>query len=371
MSARETLAAWVDGLGAGLDTLGAALDALAPGLGAGDWGLHHPALLVAGLAAAALALGRARRASARIDWPALPEAEAAGAARRDPEAWLRAGLRALAVAALAVAVAGPVVRRPAALPPELGLDLVLVVDASGSMQALDAELGGEWRTRLELARTVVSRFARRRAASGDRVGLVVFGEDAYTQCPLTRDGALLASTLARVRPGVAGENTALGDALALAVKRVTARTQARDDARVIVLLTDGRSNAGEIPVDVATAVARTRGVRVHTVGIGSEGRVAMDRGETAAGRGLRFARHDLDADALERIARHTAGRFFRARRPADLASVYDAIDALERTERPARARRLETPRPEPWLALGGGWVALELLALSILRRPLP
>ena len=87
--------------------------------------------------------------------------------------------------------------------------------------------------------------------------------------------------------------------------------------------------------------------------------------------GVWLARQDLDAKTLEWIAEHTGGRFFRALRPDDLADVYASIDALERSERPAEARRLETPRPEPWLALGGGLVALELLGLSILRRPLP
>jgi len=338
---------------------------------AGEVALRSPAALA--LLGAALWAGARllRRPDARLAWPALPEARAAGAGRADADPWLRAGLRALAIAALAVAAAEPVVRRAASPPPERGLDLVLVVDASGSMQALDAELAGAWGTRLDLAREVVSRFARQRAASGDRVGLVVFGEEAFTQCPLTRDGALLAASLERVRPGVAGENTALGDALALAVKRVTARREASEGERVVVLLTDGRSNAGELPVDVATALARSQGVRVHTVGIGGEGRVAMDRPDGAARRGLHFARQDLDGETLAWIAEHTGGRFFRASRPGDLGAVYDTIDAIERSDRPGDARRLETPRPEPWLALAGGLVALELVGLSILRRPLP
>jgi len=356
---------------------------VSPELAGGEIALRSPAaLLLLGLALWA-ALRILRRPAPRMAWPAWPEARAAGAGRSDPDPWLRAGLRGLAMAALVVAVAEPVTRRVASPPLERGLDLVLVVDASGSMRALDAAFGGEfdaeigselgvgWGTRLDLAREVVARFAQRRAASGDRVGLVVFGEQAFTQCPLTRDGALLAASLERVRAGVAGENTALGDALALAVKRVAARRGAHAGERVVVLLTDGRSNAGEIPVDVATALARSQGVRVHTVGIGGEGRVAMERPEGAARRGLHFARQDLDTATLREIAEHTGGRFFRASRPADLGVVYEAIDGLERSERPAELRRLETPRLEPWLALGGGLVALELLLLSILRRPLP
>jgi len=335
------------------------------------WALRHPTALVLSLLAGWAAWRLLRQRPASVAWPALAEARAAGARRRDPDPWLRALLRAGAVAALAVVLAGPVSRHPAAPPPERGLDLMLVVDASRSMQSLDAEVAGEWRTRLDLARLVVSRFAQQRAESGDRVGLVVFGEHAFTQCPLTRDGALLAASLSRVQPGVAGESTALGDALALAVKRVTIRAQGDDDTRVVVLLTDGRSGAGEIPVDVATELARSLGVRVHTVGIGSEGPVAMGGREGAAGQGLQFERHDLDAETLEAIARHTGGQFFRARRSDDLAAVYARIDALERTERPAPGRSLERPLPEPWLALAGGLVVLEILGLGVARRALP
>lgn len=337
-----------------------------------DLGVRHPEVLALAILGALVAARIARASMRGLAWPALPEARLAGLRPNDPDRWLRAALRGTAIAALAVCLAQPVLRRPSAPPPELGLDLVLVVDASGSMQALDAQLDGELQTRLELAKRVVARFARERAASGDRVGLVVFGEAAFTQCPLTRDGELLGAALARVGPGVAGENTALGDALALAVRRVRARADAAvpGDGRVIVLLTDGRNNAGEIPVDVAAELARASGVRVHTVGIGGEGRVPMGRPEGAAGQGLRFAQHDLDAATLEAIAEHTGGRFFRALGGADLAAVYAEIDTLERVERPATLRRIETPRPEPWLLLAAGCVAAELLGLSVARRAL-
>lgn len=338
---------------------------LPPGLA-----LERPELLLLVVVAGFAAHRLLRRREAALAWPALGEARTAGGRPREPDRLARALLRGAAIAALVVAAAGPGQQRPA-LPPEQGLDLLLVVDASGSMQALDAEIEGGWRTRLELAKRVVSRFARQRAATGDRVGLVVFGDHAFTQCPLTRDGELLAASLERVRSGVAGENTALGDALALAVKRVSARGERSQGARVVVLLTDGRNNVGELPVDVAAELARARGVRVHTVGIGSEGRVAMARAEGAAGRGLRFARHDLDSDTLARIAAHTGGRSFQALRPADLDAVYREIDALERSERPAAARAVTTPRPEPWLALAAGFVSLELLGWSVLRRPMP
>jgi Ca-activated chloride channel family protein len=335
------------------------------------WALRHPEALYLAFLAAAAAVWIVRARNGGFAWPAFEELRAAGGRTRDHDRFVRATLRAGAILALAIAAADPVLQRPSAPPFELGLDLALVVDASGSMQALDARIEGTFRTRLELAQRVVARFARQRAVAGDRVGLVVFGDHAFTQCPLTRDGELLAASLSRVRAGVAGENTALGDALALAVKRVRARGRDATEGRVVVLLTDGRSNAGEIPVDVAAELARASGVRVHTVGIGGEGRVAMERLEGTAGRGLRFARHDLDADTLEWIAQHTGGRFFRAVRADDLEAVYRSIDALERLERPAPGRRSETPRPEPWLAFAAGFLSLELLGFSVARRTLP
>src|SRR5690606_2988823 len=242
--------------------------------------LARPAWLAVGLALAALGLAlAARRTPDALPWPAWPEAEAAGA-RRDRTRWLAGAARLAALGALAVAIAGPVREHRAPPPPGEGLDLVLVLDASDSMRALDAEVGGQWRTRFELAREVEARFARQRAAEGGGVGRGVFGEAACTLGPLTGDGALLEAALARAGPGMAGGATALGDALALAVKRVAPRAEggrARGPraGRLVVLLTDGRSNTGAVPPDVAAALAAARGVRVHTVGIRTTGEVAM------------------------------------------------------------------------------------------------
>jgi Ca-activated chloride channel family protein len=329
-----------------------------------DW---LPWLALASVVALVAAL---RRQPAAIAWSAMPEALAAGARRFDLAPALARSLRLCALFALAVVLAGPVgVQR---VPPEpgRGLDLVLVVDASGSMRALDAELAGERRTRLALAREVVARFAQQRAAEGDRVALVVFGETAFTLCPLTSDGALLRAALARVEAGVAGEATALGEALALAVKRVGASATAA--GRVAVLLTDGRHNAGAVSVEAATALAAGDRLRVHTVAIGSAGEgVLMERGAGAAGRGLRFERHDVDASSLAAIAAGTGGRFFAARRSSDLAPVYAEIDQLERPARRLPPRTRRRAHPEPWLAFAGGCLLGELALARVLWRRLP
>jgi Ca-activated chloride channel family protein len=343
--------------------------------GLGFDALVHPAWLALGLVLAALGLWlAARRPPDALPWPAWPEAAGAGA-RPDRARWLGRAARAAALAALALAIAGPVTEHRAPPAPGEGLDLVLVLDASDSMRALDAELDGEWHTRFELAREVVARFARERASEGDRVGLVVFGETAFTLCPLASDGALLAAALARAEPGMAGGATALGDALALAVKRVAPaaedRPQGQAQGRVVVLLTDGRSNTGAVPPDVAAALAAARGVRVHTVGIGSTGEVAMQAPESTRGRALRFERHDLDETTLVSIAGAAGGRFFAARSSAALTDVYAEIDALERVLRRPPPRVRHAPRPEPWLAIGGGLLALELVLSRGLARRIP
>ncbi len=327
-------------------------------------------LLLLATAAATLLAIRARPEA--LAWPGQREARAAGARRFDAVRAAGLALRSGALVALALALAGPVAIHRAPPEPGSGLDLVLVIDASGSMRALDAKLEGEWRTRLDLALEVVARFAGHRTAEGDRVALVVFGESAFTECPLTSDGALLGAALGRIEAGMAGEATALGDALALAVKRAAAagaRGQAGAAGRVAVLLTDGRHNAGAVSVEVATALAAAEGLRVHTVGIGSAGaQVPMAR---ARGRAPRFERHDVDAATLERIAAATGGRFFPARRSSDLAQVYREIDALERVVRqlPPRIRRSE--RPEPLLALAGGLLLVEITLARVVRRRLP
>jgi Ca-activated chloride channel family protein len=338
-------------------------------------GVAAPGRLALLLALAALALAlAARRRPPALAWPALAEARAAGAHRFDPvraAAWL---LRAGALAALAVALAEPFARAPAAALETPGLDVVLAVDASASMRALDVSHEGETRTRLALAREAVARFAARRTAAGDRVALVIFGETAFTQVPLTRDGSMLHAALARLEPGVAGEATALGDALALSVRRALAGAPAEPEpaagpgeGRVVVLLSDGRSNAGGVPVDVAIALARRAGVRVHGVAIGTRGDVPV----ASPTGGVRFERHDVDPETLRRVSDTTGGRFFAVRASRDLDGVYDAIDALERVPRALSGAPAGAPRPEPWLAAAAALLSGEIALARVLGRRLP
>lgn len=325
-------------------------------------------------ALAMLLLARTRPAAA--DWPGQAEAVEAGARRRDPVRLLGLLLRAASLLLLGGVLAGPVGVQRASPEPGFGLDIVLVVDASGSMRALDTQVGDSWQTRLDLARRVVARFAERRAQEGDRVALVVFGESAFTQCPLTSDGALLAAAVERVEAGMAGEATALGDALGLAVKRAlgaeAAPGQSAASGKLAVLLTDGRHNAGALSVESSLALAVDAGLRVHTVAIGTSGdQVLMAAPAEAAVRAPRLERHDVDSATLDRIANATGGLFFPAHSSGDLDAVYAEIDAIERVERPLPARQRKTDRPEPLLALAGLCLLCEVTLVRGLWRRVP
>jgi Ca-activated chloride channel family protein len=310
-------------------------------------------------------------------WPGLDEARAAGARRFDAWRGAAIGLRALALVSLVFVFANPMRVHRAPPEPGFGLDLVLAVDASGSMRSVDTHIGGERRSRLELARRVIARFAEDRASEGDRVALVVFGESTFTPCPLTSDGALLANALRRVEAGVAGEATAIGDALALAVKRALAGSSRSESdspiaGRVVVLLTDGRNNAGRVPIEIAIALARGEGVRVHTVGIGTAGReVPVIRSGPETPNEMEFERHDVDFETLKRIAAETGGRFFPARSSEQLTSIYRDIDALERVARQLPPRVRHAPHPEPFLAFAGFCLLMEIGGTRVLRRRIP
>jgi Ca-activated chloride channel family protein len=264
-----------------------------------------------------------------------PRAAGAFALPRPDLAWaLSVALRAGALACLVAALARPVGLIPENPAGGVGVDLVVALDASGSMKALDAQLDGRRVTRLELARRVVSDFVRER--DGDRIGLVVFGEHAFTQCPLSVDHRLVQESLARTEAGVAGDATAIGEAIGLATRRLRVAGAPDDARRVIVLVTDGRHNSGSLAPETAAQVARTQGVRIHAVGIGTQGSVPF--AQDTPGQPLHFERVDLDQETLRRVADTTGGRFFHAEHPEDLVPVVAAIDQLEARPLPAEPR---------------------------------
>jgi Ca-activated chloride channel family protein len=208
-----------------------------------------------------------------------------------------------------------------------GINIVLAVDLSGSMAAIDFKLKGEMVNRLEAVKSVVAEFIAGR--DGDRIGMVVFGTNAYTQVPLTRDYNTVAFILDRLKIGAAGDQTAIGDAIGISLKRLK---DIESKSNVIVLLTDGQSNAGELPPADAAAIAAERGVKIHTIGVGSSGEVPFLIQHPLFGQQYVYQQVDMDEDALKAIAAGTGGLYFKAENTEALKRIYETIDAMEKTE---------------------------------------
>jgi Ca-activated chloride channel family protein len=327
--------------------------------------VEAPLALWLGLAAVlAFALAVALRGPRRVRVPSAGSGRGSLAALDLPwvtSLFLRCGALAL-VAVTAARPVGLVAENPAS---GSGVDLVIALDASGSMLALDAELDGRQVTRLELAKRVVADFVR--ARSGDRIGLVAFGEHAFTQCPLTVDHRLVLESLERVDVGVVGDATALGEAIGLATRRLRLAGGPEDARRIVVLVTDGRSNSGKLAPKTAADLAQLAGVRIHAVGIGTEGLVPF--AQPGAEAPMRFERVDLDRETLQIVADATGGRFFQARRPEDLRAVADAIDRLEARPHALDPRFRHASLAPLTLALALALLATEAaLAHGLVRR---
>ncbi len=210
-----------------------------------------------------------------------------------------------------------------------GIDIMLAIDTSGSMRARDFEVSGQRPDRLEVIKTVISEFIS--ARPDDRIGMVVFGSGAYTQAPLTLDHEMLAEFLSRIEIGVVGDGTAIGDGLGAAVKRLKATP---GKGRVVVLLTDGANNSGRIDPMAAANAAKAFGIRVHTIGVGSEGVVPIVQN----GRVFHI-QADIDEKTLRGISDATGGKYYRATDAGALQNVYKDIDQLEKVRHKQHQRR--------------------------------
>lgn len=281
----------------------------------------------------------------------LALAQAGAAGKRSRIAWLPL----LAWAALCVAAARPQLLGEIIQPPQSGRDLLLVVDLSGSMGAQDMRLGRQIVDRLTAVKAVLGDFLDRRV--GDRVGLLLFGQRAYAVTPLTLDRNSVRQQLYDSEVGLAGQETAIGDALGLAIKRLDqpAEPGSEQGQKVVILLTDGVNTAGTMQPDRAAQLAAQAGVRVHTIGFGGE-RVDSFFGVQMT------RRAEIDEATLKRIADQTGGRYFRARDTQELAGIYAELDRIEPM---ARAGDVLQPRIERYvLPLS---LALLLAALALLQ----
>lgn len=224
----------------------------------------------------------------------------------------------LAWLCLCAAVARPQQLGEPIEPPRQARQMMLAVDLSGSMSEPDMQLGGQVVDRLTAAKAVLADFLDRR--EGDRIGLLVFGQRAYALTPLTADRATVRDQLRDSVVGLAGRETALGDAIALSVKRLREQPQGQ---RVLIVLTDGVNTAGVLEPLKAAELAKTEGVRIYTIAFGGSG------GMSLFGVKLPGADDQVDEATLTKVADETGGRFFRARDTDELVNIYAELDRLE------------------------------------------
>jgi Ca-activated chloride channel family protein len=236
-----------------------------------------------------------------------------------------------------------------------GVDIVMAIDVSGSMAAEDFQP----RNRLHVAKQVVADFIDGRRH--DRIGLVMFAEHSYTKCPLTLDYDILRTLLDDVRLARRGEDgTAIGMGLATAVNRLR---DSEVQSRVIILLTDGRNNRGQIDPRTAADIATSLGIRVHTIGVGTEGMAPFPVEDRALGRRHVYLPVELDEATLREIAERTEGIYFRATDTDSLATIFRRIDAMEKTDIEAR-QFVRYSELFPWLLFPAGL----LLGTDVLLR---
>ncbi|WP_077338139.1 vWA domain-containing protein [Pseudocolwellia agarivorans] len=214
--------------------------------------------------------------------------------------------------------------------PSEGREMMIAVDLSGSMQVEDMSLNGRAVNRLDMLKVLLGDFIERR--TGDRLGLILFGDDAYMQTPMTFDRKTVQQMLDETVLGLVGQQTAIGDAIALAVKRFN---EAEESNRVLLLLTDGQNTAGKITPEEALEIAIAKDVTIYTIGIGAD--VMLQ--QSIFGTRQVNPSSDLDEKSLKNIADKTNGHYFRARSSADLAQIYQLLDTLEPVEQDQKQMR--------------------------------
>ena len=278
--------------------------------------------------------------------------------------WLRHlpfALRLAALALLIVALARPQdVERLSRTNTE-GIDIMLAIDVSGSMLARDFRPD-----RITAAKEVAGSFIADRY--GDRIGLVAFAGEAFTQSPLTTDQGTLQTLLARIRSGLIEDGTAIGNGLATAINRLR-----EAKSKVIILLTDGVNNRGEIAPQTAAEIAKAQGIRVYTIGVGTEGMApypAVDIYGTPTG-GTVMAKVEIDEKTLRSIAEQTGGQYFRATDKAKLKAIYDQINQLEKSKVEVTEHVTYHEQFLLWALAGLGLLVLEFLFSNLVLKRIP
>ena len=270
-------------------------------------------------------------------------------------------IRMLALAAIITALARPQSHNDERNIEGEGIDIVLCIDVSGSMLAQDFHPN-----RLEAAKMVAEDFVRNRPA--DRIGLVIFAGESFTQCPVTSDHAVLESQIQQIDGSFLVDGTAIGSGLTTSVDRLrTSETK----TKVIILLTDGENNGGLIDPKTAKEIARSYNIKVYTIGIGSEGYASTPVEGPGGQVIMQQEKVNIDEGLLKEIASETGGRYFRAKDNQTLAGIYNDIDKLEKTKLNITVTRRYTERFQPLVFLAIGLILIELILRFTVFRQFP
>lgn len=270
-------------------------------------------------------------------------------------------LRCAAVALLVVALARPRSSEHNNRTLTEGIDIMLAIDVSGSMLARDFRPD-----RITAAKEVAGTFIADRY--GDRIGLVAFAGEAYTQSPLTTDQGSLQTLLSRIRSGLIEDGTAIGNGLATAVNRLR---ESDAKSKVIILLTDGENNAGQIAPVTAAEIAKAQGIRVYTIGVGTRGKAPYPYLDMFGNISYQMADVKIDEKTLREIAQTTGGEYFRATDKAKLEAIYEQINQLEKSK--VEISEFTTYKEEffAWALAGLLLLLAEFLMTSLVLKKLP
>ena len=278
-----------------------------------------------------------------------------------------AALRWLTLALFIVGLARPQFVESETAVKASGIDIVVAIDLSGSMEAEDFELKGQRVNRLIIAKDVLKKFVEKRP--GDRIGLVAFAGKAYVAAPLTLDHDFLQMNIDRLELHTIEDGTAIGSGLSAAINRLR---ELKSKSKIVVLMTDGVNNAGKVPPLTAAEAAQALGVKVYTIGVGTRGLAPVPRGVDFFGRKVYGqAEVDIDEKTLTAVAQKTGGEYFRADNTDTLRKIYERIDTLEKSEVETK-KYVHIKELFHWaVAPGLGLLLLEVLLANTVWRKLP
>ncbi|MFH1460113.1 MAG: VWA domain-containing protein [Candidatus Omnitrophota bacterium] len=247
-----------------------------------------------------------------------------------------------------------------------GVDIILAIDVSGSMMAEDFVVQGQRKNRLEVVKDVVRDFIKKR--TNDRIGLVVFAQTAYMQCPLTLDYGVLLEFLDKIELGIIPDGTAVGDGISCALSRLK---DIESKSKIIILLTDGVNNAGKVDPENAAQLAQALKVKIYTIGAGSKGKVPFPARDLFGNKAYQWAVIDLDEESLKSIAEQTQGRYFRAQDVEALKKIYEEIDKLEKTKAEVKSYSEYHELFKPFVLIALGLLLIEAVLSNTRFRTLP